>query len=97
MSVDDGEELPCAGDTFELVFAVIDEVESGTDDEVNDGAGHEHLVRGRERRDALGEVHPESGDVVAASFDLAGVHAGADPEPEPVDVVADREGALDGA
>jgi hypothetical protein len=43
------EQVPGFGDALELMLASVDEMESGSRDEVLDGARHEHLARARER------------------------------------------------
>jgi hypothetical protein len=57
------------------VGAPVGEVEAGSDEDVFDGTGGEHLVWVRERTDPGSDVHGETGDGVASEFNLARVYA----------------------
>src|SRR5262249_39540859 len=85
------------GHAFERVLAAVGEVDPGADDEVLDGAGDEHLTRLRERADARADVDREPADVIADRLALAGVQAGAQLEPQSLQLVANRERAADRA
>src|SRR3954452_23009410 len=58
------------------MFTAVGEGQFATKDEVFDRARNEDLSRPRKTRDARREGHSESGDVVAAALDLAGMQAG---------------------
>src|SRR5262249_9683115 len=93
----DGVELESPGDAFEFVFAAVFEVESGSCDEVDDGAGDERLAGPGEILDSAADVDGDAGDVVAGKFDLSCVHAGSDLETERVQSVDYGQRAAHGA
>ena len=84
------------GHPFERVAAAVGEPDPRTGHEVDDGSRHEDLVRVREPLHALGDVHDDPADVVAAQLDFARVYADADDDAESVDGGAYRHGATQG-
>src|SRR5829696_8326682 len=68
---------PAVGDAFELVFAAVREGEFAADDEFFDRARDENLAGPGKASNACRKGDSQSGDVVAATFDFAGMYAGA--------------------
>ena len=91
------EQSPTPGDTLELVLAPVFEIDARTGDEVNDRARDKDFVRFGEIADALGHVDRDSGEIVAAPFDLTAVQPGADIQPQRSDDFAYGRGAVDGS
>src|SRR5262245_3435653 len=93
----DGKESPGGGDALEFVFAAVDKGCARACDEVDDGPRHEHLAGLCGFADAMGEMHGDSGEFGAPSFDFTGM----DPDPyfkvHLSGGVADRGSAADGA
>ena len=91
----DGEQMPVAGHTLELVCAAVVELEARPDHEVAQRAGHQHLVRSGQCADPRADVHGDTADVVAANLALAGVQPGTYLDAERLHRVANRHGAAD--
>jgi hypothetical protein len=89
----DGEQPPRAGDSLQLTLASILEGEPRSRRQVAHGGGDDHLAGTAGRRYPRADVDREPAEVVASDLDLAGVHAGADLDPEGSDPVAGRERA----
>ena len=60
-------------DAFEFVFAAVSEGEFAAEDEIFDGARDEDLACPSKAGDPCREGDSQSGDVVAAAFDFAGM------------------------
>ena len=87
--------LPAARHAAELVHTVSGELQLIVVEEVQRGAGHEHLAAVRELADARGDVHGHPGQPVAQQLALAGVHARPQLDPEPGGGEAQLLGAAD--
>jgi hypothetical protein len=64
---------PTVGEAFEIVFTVVGEGQFAANDEVFDGARDEYFSGSRKARDPCREGDSESGDVVVAALDFAGM------------------------
>src|SRR5437868_3178220 len=64
-------------EALEVVIAEIIEAQLRAIHEIDDVLAEEHLSRGGQPTDPLGDVHAQTEDVAAAHLDLAGVHASA--------------------
>ena len=62
----DGEQVPLAGHTLELVCAALLELEPRPDHEVAQRAGHQHIVRPCQRAHPRTDVHGDPADVINA-------------------------------
>jgi hypothetical protein len=69
-------EAPTAGYAFKYVFPVIDGLDAGADDDVDNGPRNEHLARPRQGRNPGSYVNGHAADVVAANFDLSNMDTG---------------------
>ena len=87
--------MPRLGDAFEAVFAAIVEADTGSGNEIDDGARHQHFAGCRGFADAMGKVNGDAGQVSAAPFDLAGVDPDPNIETDLARGVADRSPAAD--
>src|SRR5438445_6108150 len=93
--VHDCEEVASLGYPLELVRSAVDELNTGPGAQIADGTGDEDLPGCGRGGDARREMHVDSPDRVAGTFDLADVNPGSDPHPE-FDVGAgDRSHAVD--
>ena len=63
-STRDGEEVPGAGNAFQLVVAAVFELDARTGDEVNDCSGREHFTRGGQAGDPRCDVNTDTGDIL---------------------------------
>src|SRR6266508_1166828 len=91
-----GEDLPFAGDAFELVAAAVGELDVGPLHQVAHRARDQHLARTGKARDPRSDVHCDPGEVVATQLALAGVDAGADFQADVAGILGDGAGAFDG-
>ena len=64
-SVGHSEESPGAGNAFKFVFATVDEVDSGADDERWNGPGDEYLACVRVSQNSGTNVHADARDIAA--------------------------------
>src|SRR5947209_3563873 len=71
-------EAPLARHPLECVSAAVLEDEAGTDHQVADRAGDEHLAAARRCAHARAQVHRQTGDVPVHHLALAGMEAGPD-------------------
>ena len=101
-----GDDLPLFGpnglgldsiDALELVVSAIAKADAGTGDEISHGTRDPDGRWFGQRGDAGGDVHRDTGDVVASKLDLAGMDAASHFDAELVRGVADRTCAFDGA
>ena len=76
------------------MLAPVREPQARPDDQVLDRARGQHLARARERADACADVHRDAAQVLAPLLAFAGVHPGADLEPERADGVDRGQRAL---
>src|SRR2546423_11251893 len=88
--------MPCSGDAFELVVAFVGELHAGAHNKLCHGSRRPDFAGAGFGCDAGGDVDGDAADVIAADFDLAGVDAAADVEPELTGGIADRTGTLEG-
>src|SRR2546423_14438429 len=88
--------MPCSGDAFELVVAFVGELHAGAHNKLCHGSRRPDFACAGFGCDAGGDVDGDAADVVAADFDLAGVDAAADVEPERTGGIAGRTGTLEG-
>src|SRR5579863_3021955 len=91
-----GQERPGPRHALQLVLAALAEGQPGADDEVGDGARHEHLSWTGQRRHPGADVDGHPADVLSQQFDLARVQAGPHLDAELGGPVAYGTGALDG-
>src|SRR6266542_3488648 len=82
---------------LQLVSAAVFERDSGTGDEILDGAGDEHLAGPGERCDTRADVDGDAADLLVDKLALAGVQPGAHVEVEVPDPVAHCTGTANGA
>ena len=84
-----------AGDPFEVVLPAVGEADTRAEDQHLHRAGDQDLASLSEGARSGANVHRQAGDGPALAFDLAGVQAGPDLEPDLLDRVPDRAGAPD--
>src|SRR6476661_2795007 len=89
------EKAPVAGDPFEVVLPAVGEADTRAEDQHLHRAGDQDLASLSEGSRSGANVHRQAGDGPAPAFDLAGVQAGPDLEPDLLDRVPDRAGAPD--
>jgi hypothetical protein len=77
------------------VVAALRELDSGSRNEIPDGARDQHLSRPGDRRHARSDVDGDAGHSVSAHFALARVQAGADLDAEAAHRVANGASAAD--
>lgn len=82
LDVLDGEELPDAGEPFELGSAGIAEPDLGSGDQVPDRARNEDLTRPGLSSDTRADVHGNAAELVTDELALPGMEAGPKLEPE---------------
>src|SRR5437588_4146831 len=71
------EQLPFALDALELVASVILEAQPGPEEQISDGAGHEHFTGRSDVESAGGQVDRDPGDIPSGELALACVDPGA--------------------
>jgi len=84
-----------AGDPFEVVLPAVGEADTRAEDQHLHRAGDQDLASLSEGARSGANVHRQAGDGPALAFDLAGVQAGPDLEPDLLDRVPDGAGAPD--
>src|SRR5205823_10782712 len=77
-------ELPASIDALELVDTAVLEARAGVGDQVPHGAGRENLRRPGERHDPRADMHGDAAELAVYLLALAGVHAGAHVDAEPL-------------
>src|ERR1019366_5978356 len=75
------------------MHAPVGEAQSGTGDQVSDGAGNQHFVRFGSGRDARRDMHRDTADIVADQLALAGMEPGADLQSQRTKFFTYRTGA----
>src|SRR3954451_14312865 len=86
---------PRPRNALELVFTPVGELEPGSDDEVDDGLGHEDLPRLGQRAHAGTDMHSHAADVLAKRLALPRMHAGAQRHAEVAYATGERLSATD--
>src|SRR6185295_13155056 len=94
-STGNGEQTPTSRGTLERVFAAIGGFDSRAHDDIDDSSRDEYLAWFRQPRDLPGDLDRQAAGVFTPGVDLSDVHAGAHPQSELRDRVANRPGALD--
>jgi hypothetical protein len=87
------EQTPFAGDALEAVRAPIGKSDTGARDQIPHRAGHDNLIRFRERCHARADVYGEPDHIVVLELALAGVQSGAHLKTEAVNAIANRTSA----
>lgn len=94
MSGSEGEQAPPAGQTIELVFVTVHEMELRADHEVNHRPRHQHLSWTGLHLDTLSDMHGDACDVVTPPLEFSRVHPNAHCDAQLAKGIADRDHTL---
>src|SRR4051812_29265059 len=90
----DAEQLPCSGYALEVVLTAVSERQPRSGDQIRHRPRDPHLARLRTYLDSGRDMHADSGDIIAASFDFTSVHADAHFHAELTRAITDCEPTL---